>query len=49
MAANSIVGDGIWQKFNFVQALMVMLVTCQNKEDPSKNEGIRVVTKFLPL
>ena len=25
------------------------LVTCKNEEDPSKNEGTRVVTTFLPL
>ena len=25
------------------------LDTCKNKEDPSKNEGTRVVTTFLPL
>ena len=27
---------------------MVGLVTCKNEEDPSKNEGTIVVTKFLP-
>ena len=26
----------------------VGLVTCKNEEDPSKNEGTRVVTTFLP-
>ena len=28
---------------------MVVLVTCKNEEDPSKNEGSRVVTTFLPI
>ena len=28
---------------------MVFLVTCKNEEDSSKNEGTRVVTRFLPL
>ena len=28
---------------------MVRLVTCKNEEDPSKNQGTRVVTTFLPL
>ena len=27
---------------------MVGLVICKNEEDPSKNEGTRVVTTFLP-
>ena len=28
---------------------MVGLVICKNEEDPSNNEGTRVVTTFLPL
>ena len=28
----------------FIQAFMVVLVTCKNEEDPIKNEGPRVVT-----
>ena len=36
--ANSVVGDGIWQKFKLIQAFMVFLVTCKNDEDPYKNE-----------
>ena len=28
---------------------MVGVVICKNEEDPSKNEGTRVVTTFLPL
>ena len=37
--ADSVVGDGIWQKFNLIQAFMVVLVTCKNDEDPFKNES----------
>ena len=49
MAANSEVSLGILPKFKPIQAYMVGLVICKNKEDPSKNEGTRVVTTFLPL
>ena len=28
---------------------MVVLVTCKNEEDPIKNEGSRVLTRFSPL
>ena len=31
------------------QAIMVSLVTGKNEENPSKNEGTRVVTTFFPL
>ena len=48
-AANSVAGGGILTKFKLIQALMVVRVTCKNKEDSSKNEGTRVVTLFLPL
>ena len=48
-AANSEVSDGILPKFEPIQAFMVVLVICKNEEDPSKNEGTRVVTTFLPL
>ena len=27
---------------------MVVLATCKNKEEPIKNEGARVVTRFCP-
>ena len=45
-ADNSGVGDGIWPKFELIQASMPFLVTCQNENDTIKNEGPRVVTKF---
>ena len=48
-AANSVVGDWVWPKFELIQAFMVVLITCKNEEGPSKNEGARVVTIFLPL
>ena len=41
--------DEILTKFKLIQTLMVGLVTCKNEEDPSKNEGTRVVTTFFPL
>ena len=36
-------------KFELIQAFMVVLVTCKNEEDPIKNEGSRVLTRFSPL
>ena len=36
-------------KFNPFRAFMAGLVICKNEEDPSKNEGTRVVTTFLQL
>ena len=36
-------------KFEFIQAFMHVLVICKNEEDPIKNEGGRVLTRFLPL
>ena len=34
---------------NPAQDVMVVLVTCKNKEDPTKNEGARVITRFSTL
>ena len=36
-------------KFELIQAFMQVLNTCKNEEDPIKNEGARVFTRFLPL
>ena len=36
-------------KFELIQALMHVLDTCKNEEDPIKNEGARLFTRFLPL
>ena len=48
-ADNSGVGVGIWPKFELIQAFMHVLVTCKNEDAGCKNEGARVVTRFLPL
>ena len=48
-AANSEVSGGILPKFELIQAFVVVLVTCKNEEDPIKNEGARVLTRFSPL
>ena len=44
-----VVDSGVWRKFKLIEALMVVLVTCKNKDDPFKNEGAGVVTTFLLL
>ena len=49
MAANSEVSDEILPKFKSIQAFIVDLVICKNKEDPLENEGTTVATTFLPL
>ena len=36
-------------KYELIQAFMHVLITCKNEEDPIKNEGARVFTRFLPL
>ena len=46
--ANSVVRNGIWTKFELIQAFMAVLITCKDEEDPFKNEGATVVT-FHPL
>ena len=38
MAANTVVGDGVWQKSISSKLFMVAIVTCKNDEDPSKYE-----------
>ena len=48
-AANSKVSGGIQPKCELIQAFIVVLVTCRNEEDPIKNEGARVLTRFSPL
>ena len=37
----------MWQIIKLVQAFMGLLVTCNNEDDPFKNEGARMVTKDL--
>ena len=48
-AANSKVSGRILPKFELIQAFIVALVICKNEEDPIKNEGARVLTRFSPL
>ena len=36
-------------KFELILAFMHVLDTCKNEEDPIKNEGARLFTRFLPL
>ena len=48
-AANSEISGGILPKFELIQAFIVALVTCKNEDDPIKNEGTRVLTRFSPL
>ena len=43
------VSSGILPKFELIQAFIVILFTCKNEEDPIKNEGARVLTRFSPL
>ena len=43
------VSGGILPKFELIQAFIIVLVTCKNEEDPIKNEGARVLTRFSPL
>ena len=33
-------------KFELVQDIMVVLLTCKNEEDPIKNKGARVLTRL---
>ena len=40
----TVVPGRIWSKFELVPDFMVVLITCKNEEDPSKNEGARVFT-----
>ena len=42
------VNGGILPKFELFQAFIVVLVTCKNEEDPNKNEGARLLTRFSP-
>ena len=44
MAANSAVLGPIWPNFELIRDLMDVIITCKYEEDPSKNEGARVVT-----
>ena len=43
-AGNSAVLGRIWLKFELVRDIMVVLLTCKNKEDPINNKGARMFT-----
>ena len=45
-AANSAVLSHIWSTFELVRDFIVVLITCKYEEDPIKNEGDRVLTRF---
>ena len=48
-AASSAVLSLNWPNFEVVPDVMDVVITCKNEEDPIKNEGTRVVTRFSPL
>ena len=48
IAANSVVSGVILPKFKLILTFMHVL-TCENDEDPVKNEGARVATTSLTL
>ena len=48
-AANSAVPGRIFPNFESIRDFIGVLVTCKNKEEPIKNEGARVFTRFSPL
>ena len=45
-AGNFAVLGPIWPNFEHVQNVLVILVSCKYEEDPMKNEGDRVFTRF---
>ena len=49
MAANSIVAGQVWLKIKLIEALIVVLDTCENDEDPSKDESTSVLTTLFLL
>ena len=48
-AANSAVLGQIWLKFELVQDIIDVLVTCKYEEDPIKNKGARVLTRLYDV
>ena len=40
---------GFWPNFELMRTLMVFLIACKNQEDPTKNEGARVLRTISPL
>ena len=48
-AAYSAVRGRLGPNFKLIRDFMVVLLTCKDEEDPIKNEGARVPTRFPPL
>ena len=48
-AANSAVLGRIWLKFKLVRDIIDVLVNCKYKDDPIKNGGAKVLTRFYDL
>ena len=48
-AANSQVSSGIWPKFEFIQALMHVPITCKYRKDRTLNSQDKVETPSFPL
>ena len=48
-AANSPVLGQIWLKFELIQDIVDVLITCRYEEDPIKNEGARVLTRLYEV
>ena len=48
-AANLVICGRILLKFELVRDFIVDLFTCKNEEDPIKNEGARLLTRFSQL
>ena len=48
-AASSVVHGQIWPNFEFIQALMYVIITCKYEKDPIKNNREKMATLFFKL
>ena len=48
-AAYSAVLGRMWPKIVLVRDIIFVLITCKYEQDPNKNEGARMLTRFSPL
>ena len=46
-AANSVVGGPIWRKFELIQDIMHVLITCKFEKDQVNSNGEKVVTSIF--
>ena len=46
-AANSVVGGPIWPKFELIQDIMHVLITCKFEKDRINSNGEKVVTSIV--